>query len=217
MSSSAHAGTAAPATLAGRAETLPEEPEYITRQRERLQALKERESQASEVDDGSARMAAYAMGAFFFGLFAWIGYSIWETQARAKEMKAFLDEKKAEEGVVALPSGLLYKVITAGDGSHHPTHKSTCLCNYRGTLTDGKEFDASAEGKPASFQPLSLIRGWSEALQLMVVGDRWMLYVPAELAYHGNSQPGIPASSALVFDLELVGIQGPKKNAVRAS
>jgi len=120
----------------------------------------------------------------------------------------FLAKNKAQPGVKVTKSGLQYKVIKAGEGAT-PTINDTVSCNYRGTLIDGTEFDASAKhGGPASFPVGGVISGWTEALQLMKVGDKWQLFIPAELAY-GNSPPGPPieAGSALIFDIELLGIQ----------
>ena len=122
--------------------------------------------------------------------------------------EAFLAKNKTKEGVKVTKSGLQYKVIKAGTGKT-PSLNDTVSCNYRGTLIDGTEFDASAKhGGPASFPVSGVIKGWTEALQLMKVGDKWQLYIPAELAY-GNSPPGPPiqAGSTLVFDIELLGIK----------
>ncbi|HUJ39397.1 MAG TPA: FKBP-type peptidyl-prolyl cis-trans isomerase [Candidatus Acidoferrales bacterium] len=134
-------------------------------------------------------------------------------QARAGENlkagQAFLEANKAKPGVVVLPSGLQYKILVAGNGPK-PRAVDTVLCNYRGTLIDGTEFDSSYKrGEPATFPVGRVIRGWSEALQLMPVGSKWQLFVPAELAY-GERSPGpeIPANSVLVFEIELLSIQG---------
>jgi len=117
----------------------------------------------------------------------------------------FLADKAKEEGVVSLPSGLLYKVLQHGSGSAHPTADSPCLCDYSGTLVDGSEFDSSYKrGEPATFAPSQVIRGWTEALQLMVEGDKWELYVPATLGY-GEQGAGdaIPGGATLIFQIEL--------------
>ena len=123
--------------------------------------------------------------------------------------KAFLAENKTKEGVQVTKSGLQYRVIEAGTGATPgPTDK--VKCNYRGTLIDGTEFDASAKhGGPATFPVNRVIPGWTEALQLMKVGAKWQLFIPSELAY-GNNPPGPPieAGSVLVFDIELLGIEG---------
>merc|ERR1711979_108064 len=124
--------------------------------------------------------------------------------------------KAKEEGVVSLPSGLLYKVLTKGDGDSHPTADSDCDCHYQGTLIDGKEFDSSYKrGEPTTFAPNQVIKGWTEAMQLMVEGDKWEMYIPSELAYGDRGAGGkIPGGAALVFTMEIVKIKGatvPKK------
>lgn len=124
----------------------------------------------------------------------------------------FLKLKEAEEGVVKLSSGLLYKVLKKGDGTHHPTKNSPCECHYKGTLIDGSEFDSSyRRSAPTTFKPSQVIAGWTEALQLMVEGDHWELYIPSELAYGKRGAGGkIPGDAALVFTLELLKIKGDK-------
>ena len=85
----------------------------------------------------------------------------------------YLEEKSKEEGVITLPSGLRYKVITRGEGKSHPTVNSPCLCHYAGTLIDGTEFDSSySRGSPTTFAPNQVIKGWTEAMQLMVEGKK---------------------------------------------
>ncbi|MDT8068739.1 MAG: FKBP-type peptidyl-prolyl cis-trans isomerase [Terriglobia bacterium] len=140
-------------------------------------------------------------------------------EAKVKEMtdenekagQAFLAANKTKEGVVTLPSGLEYKVLTAGTGPK-PAATDTVVCNYRGTLIDGKEFDSSYKrGEPATFPVTGVIKGWTEALQLMPVGSKWQLFVPASLAY-GDRGAGdvIPPGSTLVFEVELLSIK-PKE------
>jgi FKBP-type peptidyl-prolyl cis-trans isomerase len=122
---------------------------------------------------------------------------------------AFLAANKAKDGVVTLPSGLQYKIITPGTGPK-PTLSDTVVCNYRGTLIDGTEFDASSKhGGPASFPVGQVIKGWTEALQLMPVGSKWQLYIPSELAY-GSRGAGadIGPNATLIFDIELLSIKG---------
>lgn len=119
----------------------------------------------------------------------------------------FLDENQQKKGVTTLPSGLQYKVLTEGDGPL-PKATDTVECHYKGTLIDGTVFDSShRRGKPATFQVNGVIQGWIEALQLMKVGSRWMLYVPSELAY-GDRGAGeiIKPGSTLTFEVELLGI-----------
>jgi len=120
---------------------------------------------------------------------------------------AFLAKNKTKEGVKVTDSGLQYKVIKAGTGPT-PSPNDTVRCNYRGTLIDGQEFDAS-KGKPIEFPVLGVIPGWTEALQKMKVGGKWQLLIPADLAY-GDQQRGplIAPGSTLVFDIELLGIVG---------
>ena len=129
-------------------------------------------------------------------------------EANIKAGDAFLAANKTKDGVTTLPSGLQYKVITAGTGPK-PTANDTVVCNYRGTLIDGKEFDASAKhGGPASFPVSGVIKGWTEALQLMPVGSKWQLFIPPDLAYGARGAgPDIGPNSTLVFDVELVSIK----------
>lgn len=91
-----------------------------------------------------------------------------------EEGLAFLEENKSKEGVVVLPSGLQYKVLNKGSGAHHPTVSSPCLCHYQGTLIDGTVFDSSYERGPTTFAPNQVIKGWTEAMQLMVEGDKFV-------------------------------------------
>lgn len=128
--------------------------------------------------------------------------------ANKTEGDAFLAENKTKEGVVTLPSGLQYKILSEGTGPK-PTAADTVVCNYRGTLINGTEFDASAKhGGPATFPVGQVIKGWTEALQLMPVGSKWQLYVPGDLAYGARSAgPDIGPNSTLIFEVELVSIQ----------
>ena len=130
--------------------------------------------------------------------------------------KKFLEENKAKEGVVTLPSGLQYKILKKGSGAHHPTVDSSCECHYEGTLIDGTEFDSSYKrGSPTSFAPNQVIKGWTEAMQLMVEGDKFELYIPSELAYgESGSPPKIPGGSALIFRMEIIKIKGNKVDAI---
>ena len=122
------------------------------------------------------------------------------------EGKKFLQDKAEEPGVVTLPSGLMYKVLTEGDGDSHPTADSSCSCHYAGTLTDGSEFDSSyGRGEPTDFAPNQVIPGWTEAMQLMKEGDKWELTIPSEIAY-GDRQMGadITPGAVLIFTLEIL-------------
>ncbi len=125
-----------------------------------------------------------------------------------KEGQSFLTENKAKEGVVTLPSGLQYKIIKPGDGDK-PRVNDTVVCNYRGTLLDGLEFDSSYKrGRPATVTVARVIRGWREALQLMPAGSKWQLFVPPELGY-GKRGAGklIGPNATLIFELELLAIK----------
>ncbi len=129
-------------------------------------------------------------------------------EASKKEGDAFLAANKAKDGVVTLPSGLQYKILTQGTGPK-PTATDSVVCNYRGTLINGTEFDSSYKrGEPATFPVSGVIKGWTEALQLMPVGSKWQLFVPSDLAY-GERSPGpeIGPDSTLIFEVELLSIQ----------
>jgi FKBP-type peptidyl-prolyl cis-trans isomerase len=135
-------------------------------------------------------------------------------EVNKKQGDAFLAENKTKEGVVTLPSGLQYKILQQGTGPK-PTVKDIVVCNYRGTLLDGKEFDSSYKrGQPATFPLGQVIKGWTEALQLMPVGSKWQLFLPPELAYGERSMgPDITPYSTLIFEVELVSIKTPEKPA----
>ena len=120
---------------------------------------------------------------------------------------AFLAENKSKEGVVTLPSGMQYKVLTEGTGPS-PKANQTVSANYRGTFIDGKEFDNSAaRGGPAQFKVNEVIPAWGEALQKMKVGSKWMVWAPANLAYGEHGNRGIPPNSTLIFEIELLGMK----------
>ena len=129
-------------------------------------------------------------------------------EANKKQGLAFLEANKTKEGVVTLPSGLQYKVLQEGTGPK-PAATDQVVCNYRGTLLDGTEFDSSYKrGQPATFPVTGVIKGWTEALQLMPVGSKWQLFVPAELAYaERGAGPQIGPNSTLIFEVELVSIK----------
>ena len=119
---------------------------------------------------------------------------------------AFLEENKAKAGVVTLPSGLQYKIIKAGKGAI-PAATDKVKVHYRGSFIDGTEFETSYTRKdPAEFGVTQVIKGWTEALQLMPVGSKWELYIPQELAYGSNDQGKIKPFSTLIFELELIDI-----------
>jgi FKBP-type peptidyl-prolyl cis-trans isomerase FklB len=122
--------------------------------------------------------------------------------------ETFLAENAKKEGVKTTASGLQYKVIKSGTGES-PKLTDTVKVHYHGTLINGTVFDSSVQrGQPISFPVGGVIQGWVEALQLMKVGDKWQLFIPARLAY-GNQSPGagIPPNSVLIFEVELLGIE----------
>merc|ERR1719345_277422 len=127
--------------------------------------------------------------------------------------KAFLKANGAKEGVVETSSGLQYKIIKDGKaGSKSPLVATPCECHYAGTLIDGTEFDSSYKrGRPSTFAPNQVIKGWTEAMQLMKEGDKWELFIPSELAY-GESQRGqfITPGAVLVFEIEILKIKGSR-------
>jgi FKBP-type peptidyl-prolyl cis-trans isomerase FklB len=128
-------------------------------------------------------------------------------EAAKKEGDAFLAANKTKDGVVTLPSGLQYKILTAGTGEK-ATLDDTVVCNYKGTLINGTEFDASEKhGGPATFPVKGVIAGWTEALQLMPAGSKWQLFVPSNLAYGANGPGEIGPNATLIFEVELVSIQ----------
>jgi FKBP-type peptidyl-prolyl cis-trans isomerase len=132
--------------------------------------------------------------------------------ANKKDGETFLAGNKAKPGIVTLPSGLEYKIEKEGTGPK-PTATDSVVCNYRGTLIDGKEFDSSYKrGQPATFPVSGVIKGWTEALQLMPVGSKWQLFVPSDLAYGDRGAgPDIGPGATLVFEVELLSIQEKPK------
>ena len=133
-------------------------------------------------------------------------------EAAAAENKtkgdAFLAENAKKEGMVVLPDGLQYKILTAGQGKK-PAETDTVLCNYKGTFVDGTEFDSSTRaGKPVPFELKNVIPGFKEVLQLMPVGSKWQVFVPSNLAYGERGAGGVIGPNAtLIFEIELVSIQ----------
>lgn len=125
-----------------------------------------------------------------------------------KEGEAFLSENKKKEGVKTLPSGLQYKVIKEGTGKT-PKAEDTVVTNYRGTLTDGTEFDSSFKrGQPATFPVKGVIPGWTEALQLMKEGSKWELFIPSNLAYgERGAGSAIGPNATLIFEIELISVK----------
>lgn len=129
-------------------------------------------------------------------------------ESSKKEGETFLAANKTKPGVVTTPSGLQYKILQPGTGPK-PTATDKVVCNYKGTLINGTEFDSSYKrGQPATFPVGQVIKGWTEALQLMPVGSKWQLFVPADLAY-GDRGAGndIPPGTTLIFEVELLSIE----------
>ncbi len=130
-----------------------------------------------------------------------------KASSNLEEGKVFLDANKLKPGVITLPSGLQYEVITEGSGIK-PLASNKVTCHYHGTLIDGTVFDSSVKrGEPATFPLNMVIKGWTEGLQLMSVGSKWRFFLPPQLAY-GDRQTGgsIGPNSTLVFEVELLGV-----------
>jgi len=124
-----------------------------------------------------------------------------------EEAKKFLEENKAKEGVVTLPSGLQYKIIKEGNGPK-PKETDNVTVHYKGTLLDGTQFDSSYDrGEPVTFPLNRVIKGWTEALQLMPVGSKWQLFIPPNLAYGKDGNQRIPPNALLQFEVELLEIK----------
>lgn len=133
-----------------------------------------------------------------------------ELAGNLEAAEEFLAENAQRDGVVTLDSGLQYEVMEEGpDGAASPTAQDSVLAHYHGTLPDGSVFDSSVQrGEPATFGLSQVISGWTEALQLMSVGDKWRLFIPPNLAYGESSpSPAIPPNSALIFEVELLEIR----------
>lgn len=121
----------------------------------------------------------------------------------------FLAENGQQEGVMTTASGLQYRLVTDAPGDVFPSASDTVTVNYEGRLLDGTVFDSSYQrGTPATFPLNGVIQGWTEGLQLMTVGDKYTFWIPADLGYGEQGQGPIPANSVLVFDVELLGING---------
>lgn len=131
-----------------------------------------------------------------------------------KEGKAFLADNGKKPGVKTLPSGLQYKVLKDGSGES-PKATDTVKTHYKGTLINGTEFDSSYKrGEPAEFPVGGVIKGWTEALQLMKPGAKWQLFVPSELAYGAaGAGPDIGPNSTLIFEVELLSVKGKETSA----
>lgn len=134
--------------------------------------------------------------------------------------KAFLEENRKMENVVELASGLQYKILSNGTGIYHPEGMCQCLCHYEGRLLNGHVFDSSIErGDPLRVAPSQVIAGWTEAMQMMVEGDKWELYIPSELGYGERGHPpDIPENALLIFTMEMVQVDcDQKKVALKCS
>ena len=128
-------------------------------------------------------------------------------QEYVQKNRQWLQAKAQEPGVKALDKGIYYKVIKSGKpDAKRPTPNSVVICHYTGTLINGKKFDSSRGGAPLACRLRDLVQGWVIALQQMHVGDRWEIYLPAEMGYGQRSIPGIPGGSTLVFDIELIDV-----------
>lgn len=123
-----------------------------------------------------------------------------------KEGDAFLAANKKKSGVITLPSGLQYKILKEGSGAK-PTLTQTVKCHYRGTFVNGTEFESSYSREPVEFPVGQVIKGWTEALQLMPTGSKWQLYIPSDLAYGPTGQGQIGPNSVLIFDIELLSVK----------
>ena len=131
-----------------------------------------------------------------------------DVKANAQAAAAFMQKNASEDGVITLPSGLQYKVLTAGAADAvSPDSNDLVRVDYEGTLTDGTVFDSSfAKGQPYVTTPQQVVPGWTEALQTMKVGDEWLLFVPPELGYGEQSSGPIPPNSVLVFRMKLLDV-----------
>lgn len=161
-----------------------------------VKAVMEQAEPALSIDE-----AKTIINDFFMQLQEQINKAAGETLKKGEE---FLAENAKRPGIVTLPSGLQYEILSAGTG-RKPSATDRVQCHYHGTLIDGTVFDSSVQrGEPAVFGVNQVIPGWVEALQLMPEGSRWKLYIPSKLAY-GECQAGsIPPNSALVFEVELI-------------
>lgn len=141
------------------------------------------------------------------------GFTMADTDRGIKAAE-YMKENAKKRGVIVLPSGLQYEVIESGSGLGHPLPSTSCKCHYKGWLYENSPdntFDSSYQrGEPSEFAPNQVVPGWTEALQLMVEGDKWELTIPPNLGYGQNGAGGsIPGNSVLKFILEIISIKGP--------
>jgi FKBP-type peptidyl-prolyl cis-trans isomerase FklB len=136
-----------------------------------------------------------------------------EAEKNKQEGEKFLAENKTKDGVVTIESGLQYKILKEGTGKK-PTAEDTVSVHYVGTLVDGTEFDSSVKrGKPSSFRVNRVVKGWTEALQMMPVGSKWQLFIPSELGYGERGSRGkIGPNAVLIFEVELLEIKDPNED-----
>lgn len=128
-------------------------------------------------------------------------------QEYVRKNREWIEAKSQEPGVMPLARGVFYKVLSAGDANGcSPSARSIVTVHYTGWTINGRKFDSSRGGCPLAMRLNELIDGWIVALQKMHVGDRWEVYIPAEMGYGKFSQPGIPGGSTLVFDIELISV-----------
>ena len=129
------------------------------------------------------------------------------SKVNSEQAKSFLEQNKSKEGVIALPSGLQYKILKSGNGAK-PSLTNTVKVHYEGKLLDGTVFDSSIQrGTPAEFPVRNVIAGWTEVLQRMKVGDKWQLFIPPNLAYGEQGYQGIAPNQLLTFELELLDVK----------
>lgn len=147
--------------------------------------------------------AACASGGFLGSVASFFGMA--DTMKDKAEGLEFLKKNADKEGIMCMESGLQYRVLRQGTGKRHPLAHSPCDCHYEGKLLDGTKFDSSYDrGAPTKFAPNQVIRGWTEAMQLMVEGDLWELYIPAELGYGPRGAGPIPGNATLIFKMEIM-------------
>ncbi|MDV7103455.1 FKBP-type peptidyl-prolyl cis-trans isomerase [Vibrio sp. TH_r3] len=156
-------------------------------------------------------MSKFTLPIVIFLLAAFFIYRTWNNNklvtANTQIGQTFLEQNAQAEGVITTESGLQYKVLKQGSGTEHPNETSKVLVHYHGTLIDGTVFDSSVErNEPISFGLNQVIKGWTEGVQLMVVGEKIRLFVPSNLAYGKSGTGPIPPASVLIFDVELLDI-----------
>jgi FKBP-type peptidyl-prolyl cis-trans isomerase FklB len=159
-----------------------------------------------DVKEGKAMMSAQEANAYIQGELARLAEA--KSAGQKAEGMSFLQENGKKEGVTTLPSGLQYEVLQTGTGAK-PASNDRVTVHYKGYFMDGEVFDSSIErGEPTTFGVTQVIAGWTEALKLMSVGDKWRLFIPYDLAYGENGKGSIPGYSTLLFEVELLGIEG---------